>query len=108
MGIFDFSSKRPTFAEGIAQAKSTENAVLLDVRTPQEYAGGHVPGSVNLPLDRIGTIAIDKAQPLFVYCRSGARSGQACAYLSAEGYNAINIGGVMGYHGILTEGECVS
>lgn len=50
------------------------------------------PGSVNLPLDRIETIAIAPSRPLFVYCRSGARSAQACSILKRRGYDARNIG----------------
>lgn len=62
------------------------------------------PGSVNLPLDRIETIAIAPSRPLFVYCRSGARSAQACSILKRRGYDARNIGGVLGYRGRLERG----
>ena len=101
MNLFNLFGNRPNFAEGIAQANSTKGALLLDVRTPQEYGAGHIPGSVNLPLDRIETIKADKAQPLFVYCLSGARSSQATAYLARQGYTVTNNGGNYGYRGIL-------
>ena len=64
--------------DGVEQARQTPGALLLDVRTPEEYAAGHVPGSRNIPLDCVGQAELDREAPLFVYCRSGARSGQAC------------------------------
>ena len=104
MGIFSFFLNRPDFAAGIEQARSTPKAVLLDVRTVQEYAGGHVPGSINLPLDRLDSIGINKSDPVFVYCQSGARSGQAGRYLQAKGYTVTNIGGIADYRGVLERG----
>ncbi|MEG2930515.1 MAG: rhodanese-like domain-containing protein [Ruthenibacterium sp.] len=105
MSVFSFlkenAGKNSSFAQGIAQAQNTKGAILLDVRTPQEYAGGHIAGSVNVPLDKIAQISAKKDAPLFVYCLSGARSGQACAYLQGLGYHATNIGGISGYHGPL-------
>lgn len=94
----------PDLAEGVAEAEKTQDAVLLDVRTPEEYAQGHVPGSVNLPLDEIARIDIAPSRPLFVYCRSGVRSAQACTILKQRGYHARNIGGVLGYRGRLERG----
>ncbi|MEG2378076.1 MAG: rhodanese-like domain-containing protein [Clostridia bacterium] len=85
-------------------AKTTENAVLLDVRTAEEFAAGHVPGSVNLPLDVIATIAIPTSAPLFVYCHSGARSARACEILIQRGYTVTNIGGIVEYSGTTERG----
>ena len=104
MGIFSFFSNRTDFAAGIEQARNTPNAVLLDVRTAQEYSGGHVSGSINLPLDRLESMKLDKSNPVFVYCQSGARSGQACRYLWANGYSVTDIGGISAYRGILEKG----
>ncbi len=76
---------------------------LVDVRTPEEYRAGHIPGSVNVPLDRIGDIARaipEKNAKLFVYCLSGARSRTACSMLASMGYsNVNNIGGISQYTG---------
>ena len=83
--MFSLFHHGPGLEEGLAEAEKTEDAVLLDVRTPEEYAEGHLPDSVNLPLDRIETIAIAPSRPLFVYCRSGARSSQACSILKRRG-----------------------
>ena len=59
-------------------------AILLDVRTKEEFSGGHIEGAVNLPLDRITQaeeLFPNFSAPLYVYCRSGARSSQATAML---------------------------
>lgn len=89
--------------EGVAEYKKTKGAVLLDVRTAEEYRSGHIDGSINLPLDRIHlieNIVKDKSTPLYVHCLSGGRSGQAVSYLKKIGYtNATNIGGISRYHG---------
>lgn len=87
------------FQEGLDQAKATPGAILLDVRTPDEYAAGHIPGSVNFPLERIQTY--DGSDPVFAYCRSGARSARACAQLIQMGYTAVNLGGIIDYRGEL-------
>jgi rhodanese-related sulfurtransferase len=71
-----------------------EGAFLVDVRTPGEFADGHVKGSVNIPLDRIpGQLATFKGKKnVIVFCRSGNRSGQAKSILEANGIKAINGG----------------
>ena len=102
MGLLEFL-RGPDMDAGVAQCRQTPGAVLLDVRTPEEYRGGHIPGSRNLPLDALQgvTDAVpDKGTPLFVYCRSGARSGQAVRLLGQMGYTRVtNIGGIMQYQG---------
>ncbi len=96
---------RPGLEEGLERFHSTDGAILLDVRTREEYAGGHVPGSRNIPLDRLSTAKLEKGRPIFAYCHSGARSAQACAQLAEQGYEAVNLGGVDGYRGTLEQGE---
>ena len=102
MGFFDFF-KQPNINQGVKEYQQQEGAILLDVRTPQEYREGHVPGSKNVPLqaiDKVGDLAENKDTALFVYCYSGARSRQATAMLRHMGYtNATNIGGIADYHG---------
>lgn len=102
MGFFDFL-KRPTIDQGVEEYSAIPDAVLLDVRTPEEYREGHIPGSENVPLQALETVSsrIQKqATPLFVYCYSGARSTQAVAMLRRMGYaNVKNIGGIAGYTG---------
>ncbi|MDY5221004.1 MAG: rhodanese-like domain-containing protein [Eubacteriales bacterium] len=90
-----------TIDEGVQVCRSTPNAVLLDVRTPEEYAAGHIPGSVNHPLERMQTYDGDVSAPIFAYCRSGARSARAVALLRELDYEAVNLGGIIHYHGEL-------
>lgn len=77
---------------------SDEKITLVDVREPGEYAQGHIPGSISLPLsqfDRFESVLKDKEATIFVYCLSGARSSRAADFLSKQGYNnLINIGGI--------------
>ena len=102
MGLFDFL-KHTDINQGVAQFRQTDGAVLVDVRTPEEYRDGHVPGSINVSLQQIEDIDLevsDMSTPLFVYCRSGARSRQATALLIEMGYEDVhNIGGILDYHG---------
>ena len=87
----------------VAQFRETEGAVLLDVRGTDEYAEGHIPGSVNIPLQLLPTkkgLPEDLDTPIFVYCRSGGRSRRAAAFLEKAGYeNVKNIGGIMNWNG---------
>ena len=68
---------------------------LIDVREADEFAEGHLPGAINLPLsaflERYGEL--DKDKPYHIICRSGARSAQACAFLEEEGYDVTNVAG---------------
>ena len=102
MGFFDLF-KQPDVNRGVKEYQSTSGAVLLDVRTPEEYRGGHIPGSRNIPLqtiDRVGSVAENKDTALYVYCQSGARSRQAAGMLKQMGYtNVNNIGGIAAYSG---------
>lgn len=70
-------------------------ASLIDVRTPGEYAGGHIKGSVNIPLQQLekNISKIDKSKPVITCCASGMRSGSAKSILKAKGYEVHNGGG---------------
>ena len=102
MGIFDFF-KQPDINQGVQEYKNAVGAVLLDVRSPQEYREGHIPGSQNVPLqqlDKVEEVTENKDTVLYVYCHSGARSRQAVSLLQAMGYtNVHNIGGIAAYSG---------
>lgn len=102
MGFFDFLHG-PDINQGIKEYGGLEGAALLDVRTSQEYQEGHIPGSINIPLQSLSTadqIPAGKDAPLFVYCYSGARSAQAVRLLTGMGYtNTKNIGGIAAYKG---------
>ena len=95
--------KQPDINRGVQSFQKTPGAVLLDVRTPEEYRQGHIPGSRNLSLQAIGAMPSmieNRDTPLFVYCQSGARSSQAVSLLRQMGYtNVQNIGGIASYTG---------
>ena len=88
---------------GVEVYQMTKNAVLIDVRTKEEYAQGHIPNSINLPLSELDQIlkeVPDKNTPLFVYCQSGSRSARAVKSMKKAGYvDVTNIGGILYYHG---------
>lgn len=90
---------------GVEAYRSTPGAVLLDVRTAQEYAAGHIPGSINIPLQSITQVeeaVPDMDTPIFVYCLSGARSRRAAAFFGKLGYTDVrNIGGIANFSGVL-------
>ena len=102
MGFFDFF-KQPDINQGVKEYTATPGAILLDVRTTQEYGAGHIPGSKNIPLqaiDKVASVAENKDTVLYVYCHSGARSRQAVSLLKHMGYtNVHNIGGIAAYSG---------
>jgi len=102
MGLLNFL-RSADINEGVSEYKKTKGSILLDVRTAEEYRGGHIEGSVNIPLDKINLIENtikDKSTPIYVHCLSGARSGQAVSYLKRIGYtNVTNIGGISSYRG---------
>lgn len=74
--------------------QETLGAVLLDVRTPSEFAAGHLDGALNVDFDNptfTGEVQkLDKEKPYFVYCRSGNRSGQAITIMKNEGFKNIS------------------
>ena len=84
--------------------------IILDVRTPEEFAAGHIPGALNIPNETIGTDEIpqlpEKEQRIYVYCRSGNRSKQAAEKLVALGYTGIvEIGGILDWPGEVVTGR---
>jgi rhodanese-related sulfurtransferase len=79
-----------------AQVLLGEGAVLLDVREPDEWAAGHAPGAVHVPLGQLGArLAEIPSGTVVVVCRSGARSARAAAALLGAGRDARNLAGGM-------------
>lgn len=75
-------------------------AVVIDVRTPEEYAVGHIEGALNIPFDQIAKgirsiKGLTKDQTVLVYCRTGRRSEIAKAALEQEGYKRVLDGGAI-------------
>jgi rhodanese-related sulfurtransferase len=88
------------------QLKNDPNAVILDVRTQDEFNEGLIPGAINIDIYQgqgfINAVEeLDKSKNYYVYCRSGGRSGQACSIMSQLGFeNAYNLlGGIMNWEG---------
>ena len=103
MGLFNLFNS-PDINEGVQRHK-LDGGVLLDVRTVEEYEEGHIPNSINIPLDRIygiNSVVQNKNEDIFVYCRSGRRSHTAAYELKRLGYkNVKNIGGILSYTGVI-------
>ena len=85
--------------------ETEKDFILVDVRRPDEYKSGHIPGAVLLTNETIteesaAHILKNKNQKILVYCRSGQRSRVASGKLSSMGYtNVVNIGGIMSWKG---------
>ena len=98
------SYRQITMDEAIIMMEEESGYIILDVRTPEEFADKHIPGAVNIPNETIGTEEIpelpDKDQLILVYCRSGNRSKQASEKLAALGYtNVVEFGGINSWPG---------
>jgi len=74
------------------QAQHADHLLVLDVRTPQEFAAGHVPGAVNVPHDQLASrlAEVPKDKDVVLYCRSGRRSALAAGVLAANGYTRVS------------------
>jgi len=72
-----------------------EGALLVDVRTPGEFAGGHIKGSVNIPLDKVSSqlSAFKSQKTIIIFCQSGGRSGRAKTILEQNGFTNVVNGG---------------
>lgn len=93
-----------TMDEAQEALENAQNHLLVDVRTPEEFAEGHIPGAINVPNESIADTPIevlpDPDQEIYVYCRSGRRSKEAAQKLSAMGYtHIIEIGGIQDWKG---------
>jgi len=90
--------------EAVAMMEEENDYIILDVRTPEEFADRHIPDAINIPNETIGTEEIpelpDKEQLILVYCRSGNRSKQASDKLVGLGYtNIVEFGGINDWPG---------
>ena len=89
--------------KGFSKYLSNDSVQLVDVRTPEEYAEGHIAGSRNINVfdsDFVGEAekTLDKSKPVAVYCRSGKRSADAARELTDNGFNVTNLeGGILAW-----------
>ena len=75
--------------------KEEKDYIIIDVRTKEEYESGHIKGAINIPVDDINSIDIDKNKRIIVYCKSGKRSNNAANILLNKGYKYIyDMGGI--------------
>ncbi len=94
---------RSVSVDGFAKVIADTSVVRLDVRTPEEYAEGHIAGALNIDVKAadfkdkaLGQLPKDKT--IAVYCRSGRRSKQAASILSANGYTVVELDtGILGW-----------
>lgn len=92
--MFDFFNK-PDMDSAVEEVASNGNVHLLDARSFEEYASGHIPGSSLFNPERVDNAIPNKTDKIYVYCLSGARSGQAKGFLESRGYlDVVNLGGV--------------
>lgn len=95
-------------AEAEALIAQAENYVIVDVRTPEEFAAAHVAGAINIPVETIAdapAALANKDQTIFLYCRSGNRSAQAAGKLAQLGYtDLVDFGGLSGWPGEVEAG----
>lgn len=90
--------------EALQMMESESDYAIVDVRTPEEFAEGHIPDALNIPLDTIAGELVaelpDKDQLIMIYCRSGNRSATAASQLAAMGYtNVVDFGGIKSWPG---------
>lgn len=84
-----------------ARALITSGAIVIDVRSPDEYVEEHLPNAVNIPVQEMSArldevaklVANDKSRPIVVYCAAGSRAAKAKAQLDAAGYSGVVNGG---------------
>jgi rhodanese-related sulfurtransferase len=93
--LFALITPAPAVKKSITSPELTQlqasGAWVVDVRTNSEYIDGHIPNSLNVPVDQLSQTAggWDKSQPVIVYCATGARSAEAAAYLAGQGFKKV-------------------
>lgn len=98
------SYRQISMDEAVVMMNEESGYIICDVRRPDEFAAGHIPGAINVPNESIGAEEIpelpDKDQLILVYCRSGRRSKEAAEKLVALGYtNIVEFGGILDWKG---------
>ena len=102
LAILYFSNMNSNFttmnAHDFELAIKDENVIVVDVRTADEYSGGHIPNAINIDVKRAGFLyeadeKLSKDKTIAVYCQGGVRSRKAASLLSDDGYTVINLAG---------------
>ena len=100
----EITYRQISMTDAVTMMEEETGYIILDVRTPEEFAERHIPGAINIPNETISTEEIpelpDKDQLVLVYCRSGNRSKQASEKLAVLGYtNIVEFGGINDWPG---------
>jgi rhodanese-related sulfurtransferase len=87
----------PEVDASTGEAEVAEGALLVDVRTPDEWEAGHAPAAIHIPLDQLSArhTELPSDRRIVVICRSGGRSAKATEALVGAGYDAVNLAGGM-------------
>ena len=87
----------PNAVPGVPASGVPDGAFVLDVREPDEWAAGHVPGAQHIPLGQLSarSAEIPRTDTVYVICRSGGRSARAAQALASAGWQTINVAGGM-------------
>jgi rhodanese-related sulfurtransferase len=93
MAACSSSAESPELQADMFKSKIDAGAAVIDVRTPEEYSGGHIAGSQNIDIKDPGFLntiqTFDKAKPYAVYCASGVRSGKAADLMRENGFTNV-------------------
>lgn len=103
MDLLNGLTDKERFLKALELVKADCSVTVVDVRTPDEYKEGHLPGSVNIPLEKLAVADIDEDTHILAYCMSGSRSERAVMWLKERDFCAENIGGIMCYNGELVK-----
>jgi phage shock protein E len=103
------SSYHKITAQEAKRMLDSREGILIDVRTPEEYALSHIPGAILIPNESIGEKKPEElsslSEPLLIYCRSGRRSKEAAEKLTRLGYTAVyDFGGIVDWPYEVTSG----
>lgn len=91
--LFNLFNSMPSVSTKELEAKLTEKPQIIDVREPNEFIGGHIPGAKNVPVRKVETYT--PKGKVYVICQSGARSKRAATILKSKGYDVVNVKGGM-------------
>lgn len=84
-----FFKKTPSISTKELEKNLPNKPFIIDVREPNEFKGGHIPGSKNIPLSKIGNVK--SKERIYLVCATGMRSKRATKQLLSQGYDAVNV-----------------
>lgn len=104
--MFEFFKPKPSITTKQLESELNKKPIIIDVRTPGEYRVGHIPGSKNVPLNKIEQYKGKTEDKLHVVCQSGMRSKRAATALRKKGYDVVNVrGGMSQWNGTVRGGK---